>query len=798
MRPAETEVEVDAASAEAAAAEAAAAEAQALKLFSMGFERLQVHEALRRSGGRLEAAVQMLLDAPDGQLPLDAPDGQLPPDAPDGQVPPEASGAALGAGAPSAPLCRWLWSSGSGADERWTPYSALESEEIERLFAAGIDRCFVAADRHIDFKTLRQVRHDAPSRYRAVRREANASSDGASAPVPVVTQPAAPPSSVPRVFAPPDAVTAIAAPPPPAVVRGVDGCLHAGARHGARETGGQPAVVRGASSAVSDDRSEASIMWAEAICGDINVGALPTATATPAADSSAEAAVGYELKVFRFEEGSLGMRIDVELQNGATEVKVLEIIPGSQAEDAHVPIGSIIMLVGKLDVTPMKSFAEFTDAIALEPRPLEITMAVPLSMSASMQVLATAPGRREDIPLAVPLSVELAAEAYTQLHPAPAASAVPVRPVGLARTDSTGVAYVPPALQRTPSAGGAAAAALAAAAEAEDASELRQLRQPGAAEAEAEEVALRESAKAEAARWLGALSKAEKEAAAVAKKAEKEAAEAAKKAEKEAAAAAKRAEMEAAAAAKRAENEAAAAVAAAKKAEMEAAAAAKRAEMEAAAAAKRAEKEAAAAAKKAVKERPRTNLEGARDPPAAPPSHPLAPPSHPLARSAPVDEASSTTAPAVAATAAAVGADPPERFVARELLLGQAEEAAEGLNAALGIDNPQLLGRLLQQGHEAVVTEFLEHGSDEDQANLEYVLHGVAQRDADLPAHVKADYAKGSYHGGSLRPGDYDYGHAGMCLEDFVGHEHSRLARLTKAHLLALRMYTTSSYARIH
>ena len=281
-------------------------------------------------------------------------------------------------------------------------------------------------------------------------------------------------------------------------------------------------------------------MWAGAICGDINVGALPTATATPAADSSAEAAVGYELKVFRFEEGSLGMRIDVELKNGATEVKVLEIIPGSQAEDAHVPIGSIIMLVGKLDVTPMKSFAEFTDAIALEPRPLEITMAVPLSMSASMQVLATAPGRREDIPLAVPLSVELVAEADTQLHPAPAASAVPVRPVGLARTDSTGVAYVPPALQRTPSAGAAAAAAaLAAAAEAEDASELRQLRQPGAAEAEAEEVALRESAKAEAARWLGALSKAEKEAVAAAKKAEKEAAAAAKKAEKEAAEAAK-------------------------------------------------------------------------------------------------------------------------------------------------------------------------------------------------------------------------------------------------------------------
>ena len=39
---------------------------------------------------------------------LDAPDGQLPPDALDGQRPPAASGAALGAGAPTAPQCRWL------------------------------------------------------------------------------------------------------------------------------------------------------------------------------------------------------------------------------------------------------------------------------------------------------------------------------------------------------------------------------------------------------------------------------------------------------------------------------------------------------------------------------------------------------------------------------------------------------------------------------------------------------------------------------------------------------------------
>ena len=37
-----------------------------------------------------------------------------------------------------------------------------------------------------------------------------------------------------------------------------------------------------------------------------------------------------------------------------------------------------------------------------------------------------------------------------------------------------------------------------------------------------------------------------------------------------------------------------------------------------------------------------------------------------------------------------------------------AAEAAEGLPAALGIDDPELRGRLLQHGHNAIVEEFLE------------------------------------------------------------------------------------------
>ena len=45
-----------------------------------------------------------------------------------------------------------------------------------------------------------------------------------------------------------------------------------------------------------------------------------------------------------------------------------------------------------------------------------------------------------------------------------------------------------------------------------------------------------------------------------------------------------------------------------------------------------------------------------------------------------------------------------------------------------------------------------------------------------------------------LETGDFDLGHEGKTLADFVNHEYSRLAQLLRPHVLALRMYTSSSY----
>ena len=50
------------------------------------------------------------------------------------------------------------------------------------------------------------------------------------------------------------------------------------------------------------------------------------------------------------------------------------------------------------------------------------------------------------------------------------------------------------------------------------------------------------------------------------------------------------------------------------------------------------------------------------------------------------------------------------------------------------------------------------------------------------------------YHGGSLDDGEFDAGHKGKRFEDFVTHEYCCKANLFRPHVLALRLYTSSSY----
>ena len=85
---------------------------------------------------------------------------------------------------------------------------------------------------------------------------------------------------------------------------------------------------------------------------------------------------------------------------------------------------------------------------------------------------------------------------------------------------------------------------------------------------------------------------------------------------------------------------------------------------------------------------------------------------------------------------AAPAAPEEDKFFAKQLVMGQAAEAAHGLTAALGLTDAEL-GAQLQRGEQAIADEFTAHGSAEDKANLQYVLRGTALKEEALPAHVQ-------------------------------------------------------------
>ena len=75
-----------------------------------------------------------------------------------------------------------------------------------------------------------------------------------------------------------------------------------------------------------------------------------------------------------------------------------------------------------------------------------------------------------------------------------------------------------------------------------------------------------------------------------------------------------------------------------------------------------------------------------------------------------------------------------------------------------------------------------------------YVLEGRACDPECIPAHVKESLSSGVYHGGALSAADFDTGHAGWVLQDFLDLPSSRHAGLKREHVIALRLYTSDSF----
>jgi len=108
---------------------------------------------------------------------------------------------------------------------------------------------------------------------------------------------------------------------------------------------------------------------------------------------------------------------------------------------------------------------------------------------------------------------------------------------------------------------------------------------------------------------------------------------------------------------------------------------------------------------------------------------------------------------------------------AADLLTGSPQTAALGLEEYLGMSQSEVM-QLMSKGVESIVEEFELHGTDIDKEWLRYIMHEPASE-----VHVE---------GIGVRDKDRN----NERLSDFVAHKSAQDARLTEAHVLALRLYT--------
>jgi hypothetical protein len=131
-----------------------------------------------------------------------------------------------------------------------------------------------------------------------------------------------------------------------------------------------------------------------------------------------------------------------------------------------------------------------------------------------------------------------------------------------------------------------------------------------------------------------------------------------------------------------------------------------------------------------------------------------------------------------AAAAAAVQLDVanlPDKYIAAEqqIRLGKAADAAHGLKSLLGVKDVEM-ATFLKEHEAAIIREFQLHGSAEDQENLRCVLGGT-----------RRVCATGNWA-------------TGVSIEALMLHASARQANLQRHHIIALRMYTTSSFSCIN
>ena len=157
-----------------------------------------------------------------------------------------------------------------------------------------------------------------------------------------------------------------------------------------------------------------------------------------------------------------------------------------------------------------------------------------------------------------------------------------------------------------------------------------------------------------------------------------------------------------------------------------------------------------------------------------------------------VEEAPAPTPLNLSLASAAPSELPPERkFIANKLRLGKPLEAYRGLGSLLGLASEEELRSLCTAGvaaiGEEVLTRALDSALDEWGWSAADWLHYVLEERAGMPSKPRAAGAP-----------PLDEGNEGKTLDDFVTHPLAVAAKLGRAHLTALRLFSTSLHARLN
>lgn len=123
------------------------------------------------------------------------------------------------------------------------------------------------------------------------------------------------------------------------------------------------------------------------------------------------------------------------------------------------------------------------------------------------------------------------------------------------------------------------------------------------------------------------------------------------------------------------------------------------------------------------------------------------------------------------------------KFVSRRIRFGRPIESGVGLHKLLGLVSEEDLNGLMKLGEGAIIDEFASQTSESRDS--------TGRTDDDWLNYIKDNIAEEQVIDGSAGL-ILDEGHHMMKLDDFVAHPTAVAAGLKRAHILALRLYTTS------